>query len=216
MIQPIMNDALLKALDVDELDVQNEQLHRLLADATLLVRGHETDDTYDFDLVPVNGDAQQLAIDAYTNWAQLTGDEAVFTMTFEALMYHILEVDSIQGIMLNQKHYLPKNAFAPHSKTLLAPLDDQETDDLQLEDRLAPWLEKHVKKAYLGKIIQNNEVEYALMLEPWTDDLKASVQTFWDKYRQQKPDVPQLKLVEEDSETGQFMLDHLIPIYSAK
>lgn len=81
MNQLVINDALIQALKSADLDTNSESFRSLLLDATLLLRGQEIDDRFEFTLI--KNDADMYVLDTYTSWSQLAGDEQCFQFIFK-------------------------------------------------------------------------------------------------------------------------------------
>ncbi|RRG17715.1 hypothetical protein D3P96_06045 [Weissella viridescens] len=213
MNQPIMNDALIHALQANDLDLNSDKFRNVLADATLLVRGQEDDDQYQFELVAQPEiDPDRYLVDTYTNWAQLTGDESVFTMHFQDLINSIRTTDDIQGVLINQSVVLPREFFFPKGRTMLAALTE---DDAEIEADLIPWLSQVANQAYLGKLIQSDDTELLMVIDAdaYSDENVFIIKQYWEDYQKKHPEVPNLRVVPESSDEGQFIMENFSPVF---
>ncbi|WP_072153005.1 hypothetical protein [Weissella viridescens] len=211
MNQPIMNDALIHALQAIDLNLNSDKFRNILADATLLVRGQEDEEQYQFELVAQPDiDPDRYLVDTYTNWAQLTGDESVFTMHFQDLINSIRTTTDIQGILIDQSVVLPREFFFSEGRTMLASLTE---DDAEIEADLIPWLSQVANQAYLGKLIQNDGTELLMVIDAFNAENVATINQYWTDYRKKHSEAPNLRVVTEDSDEGQFIMENFSPIF---
>lgn len=209
MNQLVINDALIQALKSADLDTNSESFRSLLLDATLLVRGQEIDDRFEFTLM--KNDADMYVLDTYTSWSQLTGDETVFSIRFQELMNAMRELNDIDGLMINNKIVLSKESFFHSNKLFLAALT---ADDTELEEHLIPLLAKDINRAYVGKMIQGDHVQLQLVVAPWTEGLQQEIEAEWHAYIEMHAGMPDIRVVSEESDEGEFMMAHFSPVFS--